>query len=97
MGEAAAHRKPIGGGTGAEPPRFPIQPTRRILMAEHEREVIVTNDGGGGGGGGMIIGIVLVLAVVVVLFLIFGRGLLGGGGDKDINADIKIDTPAKNN
>ncbi len=66
-------------------------------MAEREREVIVTGDGGGGGGAGMIIGVVLVLAVNVVLFLVFGRGLLGGGGTKDINADIKIDTPAKNN
>lgn len=68
-------------------------------MAEHEKEVIVTDGGGGGGGAGagMIIGIVLVLAVIVVLFLVFGRGLLGGSGTKDINADIKIDTPAKNN
>lgn len=65
-------------------------------MAEREREVIVT-EGGRGTGSGMIIGIVLVLAVIVVLFLVFGRGLLGGDGTKDINADIKIDTPAKNN
>lgn len=65
-------------------------------MAEHEKEVIVT-EGGGGSGAGMIVGVVLVLAVIVVLFLVFGRGLLGGDGTKDIKADIKIDTPAKNN
>jgi predicted metalloprotease len=68
-----------------------------MIMAEREKEVIVTSDGGGGGGAGMIIGVVLVLAVIVILFLVFGRGLLGGSGTKDINADIKIDTPAKNN
>ena len=65
-------------------------------MAEREREVIVTNDGGGGGGTA-IIAVVLLIAVVVVLFLVFGRGLLSGDGATDINADIKVDTPAKNN
>ena len=64
-------------------------------MAEHEKEVIVTD--GGGGGGGMIIAVVLLIAVIVVLFFLFGRGLLNGDGDKDINADIKIETPAKTN
>jgi hypothetical protein len=64
-------------------------------MAEVEKEVIVTRDGGGGGGG-MIIAVVLVIAVLVVLFLLFGRGLLNGNGAQDINADIKIDTPAPN-
>jgi hypothetical protein len=62
-------------------------------MAEVEKEVIVTRDGG---GGGMIIAVVLVIAVLVVLFLLFGRGLLNGNGAQDINADIKIDTPAPN-
>jgi len=64
-------------------------------MAEREKEVIVTSDGGGGGGA--IVALVLLIAVVVVLFLLFGRGLIGGDGATDINADIKVDTPAKNN
>ena len=64
-------------------------------MAEREKEVIVTSDGGGGSGA--IIAVVLLIAVVVVLFLLFGRGLLSGDGTTDINADIKVDTPAKNN
>jgi FlaG/FlaF family flagellin (archaellin) len=62
-------------------------------MAEHEKEVIVTN--GGGGGGGAIIAVVLLIAVLVVLFLVFGRGLLGSGS-RNINADVKIETPGGN-
>lgn len=61
-------------------------------MAEHEKEVIVT-DGGRSGGGGAIIAVVLLIAVLVVLFFVFGRDMLNGGGDKDINADVKIETP----
>jgi len=64
-------------------------------MAEHEKEVIVTN-GGGGGGGTAIIAVVLLIAVLVVLFFVFGRGMLDSGAT-DIDADIKVDTPAKNN
>lgn len=64
-------------------------------MAEHEKEVIVTD--GGGGGGGVLIAVVLLIVVLVVLFFLFGRDMLNGGGDKDINADIKIETPAKTN
>ena len=59
-------------------------------MAERERETIVATDGGGGGG--TVVAIVLLLAVVVILFLVFGRGLIGGG-DSDIKADVKIETP----
>jgi len=64
-------------------------------MAEHEKEVIVT-DGGGGGGGGVLIAVVLLIVVLVVLFFLFGRDMLGDG-DKDINADIKVETPATTN
>jgi len=64
-------------------------------MAEREKEVIVTSDGGGGGGTA-IIAVVLLIAVLVVLFFVFGRGMLDSGAT-DINADIKVDTPAKNN
>lgn len=63
-------------------------------MVEREKETIVTTDGGGGGGG-TILAVVLLIAVLVVLFLLFGRGLLGGAEDAtDINADIKVETPA---
>ena len=62
-------------------------------MAEREREVIVTNgDGGGGGGFGMLAGVILVLAVLAILFFVFKDSILGGG--RDINADVKIETPA---
>ena len=64
-------------------------------MVEREKEVIVTN-GDGGGGSGVLIAVVLLVLVVGVLFYLFGQGMLGGG-DKDINADIKIETPAKTN
>jgi uncharacterized membrane protein len=64
-------------------------------MADREKEVIVTSDGGGGGGTA-IIAVVLLIAVLVVLFFVFGRGMLDSGAT-DINADIKVDTPAKNN
>ena len=65
-------------------------------MVEREKETIVTTDGGGGGGG-TILAVVLLIAVVVVLFLLFGRGLIGGADEAtDINADVKIDTPASN-
>ena len=60
-------------------------------MAE-ERETIITN-GRGGGGGGAAIAIVALLAVIVVLFLLFGRGMLNGGGTHKVDADVKIDTP----
>lgn len=59
-----------------------------------EKEVIVTNDGGGGGAG-MIVAIVLLIAVLVGLFLLYQNGVFSGG-DRDINADIKIETPKTN-
>ena len=61
-------------------------------MVERERETIVTTDGGGRGGG-TLLAVVLLIALIVVLFLVFGRGLMGGGAD-EVDADIKIDTPA---
>ena len=57
-----------------------------------EKEVIVTGSDGGGGGGAMaLVAVVLIVALLVGLYLIFGRGLLNG--DRDINADVKIETP----
>lgn len=61
-------------------------------MAERERETIVTTDGGGRGGG-TLLAVVLLIALIVVLFLVFGRGMIGGGTE-EIDADIKVDTPA---
>ena len=61
-------------------------------MAEREKEVIVTNDGGGGGFG-MLAGVILVLAVLAILFFVFKDNILGSG-TQDINADVKIETPA---
>lgn len=65
-------------------------------MADREREVIVT-DGGRSSGSGAIIAVVLLIALLVVLFLVFGQDLIGGGDTKDIDADIKIETPATTN
>ena len=64
-------------------------------MVEREKETIVHTDGGGGGGGGTLLAVVLLIALLVVLFLLFGRGLLGGGETEKIEADVKVDTPAK--
>ena len=61
-------------------------------MAEREKEVIVTGDGGGGGGFGMLAGVILVLAVLAILFFVFKDRIMGGS--QDINADVKIETPA---
>lgn len=62
-------------------------------MAE-EKEVIVTSDGGGGGAG-MIIALVLLIVVLVGVFLLYQNGVFSGGA-RDINADIKIETPKTN-
>ena len=48
---------------------------------------------GGGGGGAIALLAVVILAIAVVLFLLFGQNLLSN--TKSVNADIKIDTPAK--
>jgi hypothetical protein len=90
MGEACGNRKGTGRGGPALAPRHKF---RESDMAD-EKEVIVTTDRGGGGGA--ILAVVLLIALVVVLFLLFGRGMLDNEGT-DIKADIKVDTPAKNN
>lgn len=47
-----------------------------------------------GGSGGAIALLAAVLAVIaVILFLMFGQNMLGN--TKKVDADIKIDTPAK--
>lgn len=62
-------------------------------MAE-EKEVIVTRDGGGGGAG-MIIALAVLLLVLGGLFLAYQNGMFSGGA-RDIDADIKIETPKTN-
>jgi hypothetical protein len=63
-----------------------------MTMAEKEREIIYT-DGGGRGGSTAII-VVVLLAILVILFLVFGRGLLNGGGTKTIKANVDVQAPA---
>ncbi len=58
-----------------------------------DKKTIVTA-GGGGSILGPIVAVVALLALIVVLFLLFGRELLDGGTEK-IDADIRIETPAK--
>ena len=59
-------------------------------MAE-ERTTVVETGGGAGGAIALIVGIVAILAI---LYVIFGTNLLQSGPQK-IDADVKIDTPAK--
>jgi hypothetical protein len=96
MGELCARRKPSAPGTVRSCAALSGEASLRGVseMAE-EKEVIVTDSGGGGGG--VLIAVVLLLAVIVVLFLLFGRGLMNGNNPTDINADVKIETPAKTN
>ena len=61
-------------------------------MAE-DKEVIVTS-GDGGGGGAMVAIIALLLIVALGAFLYFGTNVFRGGGDTDIKADVKVETPA---
>jgi hypothetical protein len=95
MGEPRARRKPRPSEQSAKGGVVrPDVHCRSEKMAD-EKEVIIT-DGGGGGGGGVLIAVVLLVAVVVVLFLLFGRGLMNGNNPTNIDADVKIDTPATN-
>lgn len=57
-----------------------------------EGKTTVIKTGGGNGGSIAILALALVV-LAVVLFLIFGQGMLGNG--KKIDANVKIDTPAK--
>lgn len=59
-------------------------------MADDDKTTVIRT----GGSGGTIALLAVVLAVIaVVLFLMFGQNMLSN--TKKVDADIKIDTPAK--
>lgn len=65
-------------------------------MAEHEKERVVYTDGGRRSGGSTVAIVLGIIALLVVLFLLFGRGMIGGGGDAtDIKADVDVSAPAE--
>ena len=50
---------------------------------------------GGGGGSSAAWAIVVIVLLAIVAWFVFGRGMMGGGdGDRDINIDAKVETPA---
>jgi hypothetical protein len=59
-------------------------------MADEGKTTIVET---GGNGGAIALLAIAIIAVAVVLFLMFGQNLLSN--TKTVNADIKVDTPAK--
>jgi hypothetical protein len=61
-------------------------------MSDEGKTTIIKTDGGGGGGAIALLAIAII-AIAVVLFLVFGQNLMGN--TKTIDADVKIDTPAK--
>jgi len=62
-------------------------------MADEGKTTIIKTDGGGSGGAIALLAIAII-AAAVVLFLLFGQNMMGN--TKTIDADVKIDTPAKN-
>lgn len=77
-----------------------VEREERVVESEPvvERHTTVVSTGGGdrGGGGGTILAVLLLVAALVVLFLVFGRGLIGGGDDLNVNVDVKapdVDLP----
>ena len=62
-------------------------------MADEGKTTVIETDGGGGSGGAIALLAVAIIAIAVVLFLVFGQNLLSN--TKQINADIKVDTPSK--
>jgi hypothetical protein len=47
-----------------------------------------------GGGSSAMWAIVVIVLLAIVAWFIFGRGMGGNDGDRDINANVKIETPA---
>ncbi|THD35275.1 MAG: hypothetical protein E7773_12580 [Sphingomonas sp.] len=62
-------------------------------MADDGKTTIVETGNGGGGGGAIALLAIAIIAIAVVLFLVFGQGLLSNS--KTVDANVKIDTPAK--
>ncbi|MGQ0661571.1 hypothetical protein [Sphingosinicella sp.] len=61
-----------------------------------DKETIVTTDGGGSGAG-MIVALIALVVVLLGAFFLYQQGVFSGG-TRDVNADIKIETPpAKTN
>ena len=61
-------------------------------MADDDKTTIIETDRGGGGGAIALLAIAII-AIAVVLFLVFGQHLLSG--TKTVDANVKIDAPAK--
>ncbi len=61
-------------------------------MADEKTTIVET---GGGSGGALALLAVVILGIAVVLFLMFGQNMLSGS-TKKVDANIKIETPAKN-
>jgi hypothetical protein len=47
-----------------------------------------------GGGSGAVWAIVVVVLLAIIAWFVFGRGMMGGGKDTNIKADVKVETPA---
>jgi hypothetical protein len=63
-------------------------------------DVQVNSPGGGtpvesGGGSSAAWAIVVIVLLAIVAWFVFGRGMVGGRGkDTNINANVKVETPA---
>ena len=49
---------------------------------------------GGGGGSSAAWAIVVIVLLAIVAWFVFGRGMVGRGKDTNINANVKVETPA---
>src|SRR5437868_13239818 len=48
-----------------------------------------------GGGGSAVWAILVIVLLAIVAWFLFGRGVIGGRGkDTNINANVKVETPA---
>jgi len=60
-------------------------------MSDESKTTIIKE---GGNGSAIALLAIAIIAIAVVLFLVFGQNMMGN--TKTIDADVKIDTPAKN-
>jgi hypothetical protein len=47
-----------------------------------------------GGGSGAVWAVLVIVLLAIVAWFVFGRGMVGGGRDTNIKADVKVETPA---